>query len=88
MIEALRKVIKRMDYPLEVMRTCVRWYVTYPPNLRHIEEMIVERGIFGDHATVYCWVLKIVTALAKAFRGQWKYLYRAVDRDGDAVVIW
>jgi bacterioferritin (cytochrome b1) len=30
MIEALRKVIKRMHYPLEVMLTCVRWYVAYP----------------------------------------------------------
>jgi hypothetical protein len=26
MIEALRKVIKRLHYPLEVMLTCVRWY--------------------------------------------------------------
>jgi hypothetical protein len=30
MTEALRKVIKRMHYPLEVMLTCVRWYVAYP----------------------------------------------------------
>ena len=29
MIEALRKVIKRMHYPLEVMLVCVRWYVAY-----------------------------------------------------------
>jgi transposase-like protein len=42
MIEALRKVIKRMHYPLEVMLTCVRWYVAYPLSLRHIEEMMVE----------------------------------------------
>jgi putative transposase len=28
MIEALRKVIKRMHYPLEVMLICVRWYVS------------------------------------------------------------
>ena len=26
MIQALRKVIKRMHYPLEVMLICVRWY--------------------------------------------------------------
>ena len=35
-IEALRKVIKRMHDPLEVMLTCVRWYVAYPLSLRHI----------------------------------------------------
>ena len=53
MIEALRKVIRRMHYPLEVMLTCVRWYAAYPLSLRHIEEMMEERGVFVDHATVH-----------------------------------
>ena len=70
MIEALRKVIKRMHYPLEVMLTCVRWYVAYPLSLRHIEEMMAERGVFVDHATVHRWALKIVPVLAKVFRGR------------------
>jgi len=26
---SLRKVLKRLHYPLEVMLTCVRWYVAY-----------------------------------------------------------
>ena len=43
---ALRKVLKRLHYPLEVMLTCVRWYVAYPLSLRHIEEMMRERGVF------------------------------------------
>lgn len=30
MIKALRKVIKRVHYPLEVMLTCVHWYLAYP----------------------------------------------------------
>jgi transposase-like protein len=105
MIEALRRVIKRMHYPLEVMLTCVRWYVAYPLSLRHIEEMMAERGVFVDHATVHRWAMKILPALAKVFRrrkrpvgkswrmdetyikvrGRWKYLYRAVDCDGDTV---
>jgi transposase-like protein len=37
---ALRKVLKRLHFPLDVMLTCVRWYVAYPLSLRHIEEMI------------------------------------------------
>jgi transposase-like protein len=105
MIETLRKVIKRMHYPLEVMLTCVRWYVAYPLSLRHIEEMMAERGVFVDHATVHRWAVKILPAVAKVFRrrkrpvgkswrmdetyikvrGRWRYLYRAVDRDGDTV---
>lgn len=43
---ALRKVLKRLHYPLEVMLICVRWYVAYPLSLRHIEEMMQERGCF------------------------------------------
>jgi transposase-like protein len=52
-ISALRKVILRFHYPLEAMLTCVRWYVAYQLSLRHIEEMMQERGVFVDHATVH-----------------------------------
>src|ERR1700760_4365614 len=105
MNEALRKVIKRLHYPLEVLLTCVRWYVAYPLSLRHIEEMMAERGVIVDHATVHRWALKILPVLAAVFRtrkrgvgkswrmdetyikvrGRWKYLYRAVDREGETV---
>lgn len=101
----LRKVLKRFHYPLEVMLTCVRWYVAYPLSLRHIEEMMQERGVFVDHSTVHRWAVRMLPVLAAVFRrrkrpvglswrtdetyikvtGQWKYLYRAVDRDGDTV---
>ena len=84
MIEALRKVIKRMHYPLEVMLTCVRWYAAYPLSLRHIEEMMAERGVFVDHATVHRWAIKILPILAAVFRRHkrpvgthWCFLLRA-----------
>lgn len=51
MNDALRKVRKRLHYPLEVMLTCVRWYVAYQLSLRHIEEMMHERGVVVDHTT-------------------------------------
>lgn len=53
MIAALSKVIKRLHYPLGVMITCVRWYVAYPLSLRHLEEMMAERSVSVDHATVH-----------------------------------
>src|SRR5450756_359034 len=56
----LRKVLKRLHYPLEVMLTCVRWYVAYPLSLRHVEEMMQERGVFVDHSTVHRWALKML----------------------------
>jgi putative transposase len=105
MIEGLRRVIKRLHYPIEVMLVCVRWYAAYPLSLRHIEEMMAERGVFVDHATVHRWSIKMLPILAAVFRrrkrpvgtswrtdetyikvgGEWKYLYRAVDRAGDTI---
>jgi len=101
----LRKVIKRLHFPLEVMLACVRWYAAYPPSLRNLEEMMAERGVVVDHATVHRWALKMLPVLAAVFQarkrsggsswrvdetyikvnGQWKYLYRAVDRLGQTV---
>ncbi|KAF7963816.1 integrase [Cupriavidus sp. UYMU48A] len=65
---ALRKVLQRLHYPLEVILTCVRWYAAYPLSLRNLEEMMAERGVFVDHATVHRWALKILPVLAKGFR--------------------
>ncbi len=101
----LRQVLKRLHYPLDVMLLCVRWYAAYALSLRNLEEMMAERGVQVDHATVHRWALKILPVLAKVFRrrkrpvgrswrmdetyiqvgGQWKYLYRAVDRLGHTV---
>jgi transposase-like protein len=64
----LNKVLKRLHYPLEVMLTCVRWYVAYPLSLRHIEEMMQDRGVFVDHSTVHRWATKMLPVLAAVFR--------------------
>ena len=105
MNSTLHKVLKRLHYPLEAMFTCVCWYVAYPLSLRHVEEMMQERGVFVDHTTVHRSAIKMLPVLAAVFRkrkrqvvgswrmdetyikvsGQWKYLYRAVDRAGDTV---
>jgi len=66
----LRKVLKRLHYPLEVMLLCVRWYAAYPLSVRHLEEMMLERGVEVDHSTVHRWSLKILPVLAKVFRGR------------------
>jgi putative transposase len=65
MSKTLGKVTKRMHYPLEVMLTCIGRYVAYPLDLRHIEEMMAERGVFVDHVTVHRWSLEIVPALGR-----------------------
>ena len=53
MIEALRLVIQRTHYPLEVMSVCVRWYAAYALSFRNIEKMMAERGVWVDHSTLH-----------------------------------
>src|SRR6202051_4895262 len=65
---AVARVLKRLHYPLDVILTCVRWYVAYPLSLRNLEEMMAERGIPVDHSTVHRWALKLLPVLEKAFR--------------------
>jgi putative transposase len=96
---------QRLHYPLDIMLTCVRWYVAYPLSLRHLEEMMSERAVSIDHSTVHRWAIKLLPALGKTVgprkqevgrswrmdetyikvKGEWKYLYRAVDKAGDTV---
>ena len=33
--------------------TCVRWYLAYPLSDRQVEELMEERGVSVDHATVH-----------------------------------
>lgn len=55
MSDALRKVLKRLHPPVELMLACVRWYAAYPLSLRNLEKMTVERGVVVDHTTVHRW---------------------------------
>ena len=64
----LRKALKRLHYPLQVMLTCVRWYVAYPLSLRHVKEMMQERGVLVDHVTVHRWAIKVLPVMAAGFR--------------------
>lgn len=66
----LRCVIKRLHFPLEVLLVCVRWYAAYPLSRRNLEEMMSERGVVVDHATVHRWALKMLPVLAAIFRGR------------------
>jgi putative transposase len=35
------RVLKRLHYPLDVILTCVRWYVACPQSLRHLEDRCI-----------------------------------------------
>ena len=64
MNDALRKVLKRLHYPIEVMLVCVRWYAAYSLSLRQLEEMMAERAAWwsttprctaGRSRCCLCW---------------------------------
>src|ERR671933_244628 len=89
-------------FPQDIILIGVRWYMAYPLSYRHVEELMEERGIAVDHATIQRWVVKYSPLLEEAFhrrkravwvswrmdetyikvKGQWRYLYRAVDKYG------
>ena len=50
----------------------VRWYLAYSLSYRDIEEMLEERGISIDHATINRWVIKYAPLLEDAFRKKHK----------------
>jgi transposase-like protein len=96
---------KGAHFPQEVILMGVRWYLAYPLSTRHVEELMEERGVELDHATINRWVIKYSPLLEEAFhrrkrpvwvswrmdetyikvKGEWKYLYRAVDKHGQTI---
>jgi putative transposase len=59
---------KGAHFPQEIILTCVRWYVAYPLSCRHVEELMEERGVSVDHATINRWVLKYSPQLEATFQ--------------------
>jgi putative transposase len=96
---------KGTHFPQDIILMGVRWYVAYPLSYRHVEELMEERGVSVDHATIQRWVLKYSPPLEEAFRhrkrpvgrswrmdetyirvkGEWRYLYRVVDTQGQTI---
>ena len=96
---------KWRHFQSDIILLCVRWYLRYPLSYRHLQEMMLERGIEVDHTTVYRWVQAYAPELDKRCRvhlkptndswrvdetyievkGEWKYLYRAVDSEGNTL---
>jgi putative transposase len=53
--------------PQDIILIGVRWYVAYPLSYRHIEELMAERGVAVDHATINRWVVKYSPQFETAF---------------------
>jgi hypothetical protein len=51
----------------DIILTCVQWYLAYPLSYRQVEELMEERGVELDHATIHRWVLKYSSQLEEKF---------------------
>ena len=60
-------MFKVCHFDRSVILLCVRWYLDYGLSLRNLEEMMAERGISVDHATVHRWVIRYAPLLLERF---------------------
>ena len=63
-------VFKGRHFDRSVILLCVRWYLAYNLSLRNLEEMMAERGISGDHATIHRWTVRYSPELLKRFNAR------------------
>jgi putative transposase len=58
---------KGAHFPQDIILMGVRWYLAYPLSYRHVEELMEERGVLLDHATLQRWVVKYSPLLEETF---------------------
>jgi putative transposase len=60
-------MFKGRHFDRSVILLCVRWYLAYNLSLRNLGEMMAERGISVDHATIHRWVVRYSPELLERF---------------------
>ena len=61
-------MLKEMRFPTEIIFLCIRGYAAYSLSYRNLEEMMQERGMSVDHASLSRWAVKFLPMLEKIFR--------------------
>jgi mannose-6-phosphate isomerase-like protein (cupin superfamily) len=83
-------------FPPEVIVRAVRWYLRFGLSYRDVEELLGERGIEVDHATLYRWVRHFTPLVVDAARpaghtvgGRWDRSWTTWERHpaGDELVV-
>jgi putative transposase len=60
-------MFKGRQFDRSVILLCVRWYLAYNLSLRNLEEMMAERGVEVDHATIRRWTVRYAPLLLEQF---------------------
>jgi putative transposase len=63
-------MFKGRHFDRSIILLCIRWYLAYNLSLRNLEEMMAERGISVDHATIHRWVVRYSPELLKRFNAR------------------
>ncbi len=66
-------MFKRRRFPVEIILLCVRWYCKYGISYRDLAEMMQERGVNVDPATILRWVHRYAPELEKRVRAYQGY---------------
>jgi putative transposase len=64
----MRISFKGHHYSKDIILMGIRWYVGYSLSYREVEELMEERGVEVDHATIQRWVYKYSPQLNKQFK--------------------
>jgi hypothetical protein len=67
-VHRVTSVFAGFRFPPEVISIAVRWYLRYGLSYRHVEELLAERGVTGDHVTIYRWVQRFTPEFIEAAR--------------------
>ena len=81
MRESRPELFRGRHFRDEIIVLCVRWYLRYPLSYRHVEEMMVERGVTVDHSTIARWVLRYAPVLNERIRSEMRNPNRSLRVD-------
>ena len=72
---------KGKHFPKDIILMCIRWYCSYSLSYREIEELMLERGVQVDHATLNRWVVEYAPLLLQAFKKRKKVIHKSWRMD-------
>jgi putative transposase len=59
---------KGVRFPIDVILSSIRWYAAYLLSYRHLEQMMEECDVLGDHSTIDRWAIRSLFLLEKLSR--------------------
>jgi len=65
-------LFKWRQFEPEVILLAVGWYLRFSLSYRDVEELLAERGLRGDHVTVWRWVQRYAPELERRLRQRLK----------------